>query len=99
MSGKVWNVSSFREGLNSLLEEAKLKRIKRGNDVLTIDSKSFRNMFIQFMLDKGVNTTVIAKNCGTSTAMIDKFYFRNSAIESMLDVWLTTGRKEIKRVS
>ena len=56
-------------------------------------------MFIQFMLDKGVNTTVIAKNCGTSTAMIDKFYFRNSAIESMLDVWLTTGRKDIKRVS
>ena len=97
--GKIWNISSFREGLNSLLEEAKLKRIKRGNDVLTIDSKSFRNMFIQFMMDKGVNSTVIAKNCGTSTAMIDKFYFRNSAIESMLDVWLTTGRKEIKRVS
>ena len=99
LKGRIWGVNSFREGLNSLLNEAKLKTIKRGDAVLTIDSKSFRNMFIQFMLDKGVNTTVIAKNCGTSTAMIDKFYFRNSAIESMLDVWLTTGRKEIKRVS
>ena len=99
LKGRIWGVNSFREGLNSLLNEAKLKTIKRGDAVLTIDSKSFRNMFIQFMLDKGVNTTVIAKNCGTSTAMIDKLYFRNSAIESMLDVWLTTGRKEIKRVS
>ena len=99
VSGKIWNVSSFREGLNSLLEEAKLKRIKRGDDVLTIDSKSFRNMFIQFMLDKGVHSNAIAKNCGTSTAMIDNHYTANSAIESMLDVWLTTGRTKLKSVS
>ena len=97
--GRIWGVNSFREGLNSLLNEAKLKTIKRGDAVLTIDSKSFRNMFIQFMLDKGVHSNAIAKNCGTSTAMIDNHYTANSAIESMLDVWLTTGRTKLKSVS
>ena len=99
LKGRVWGVNSFREGLNSLLKEAKLKTIKRGDAVLTIDSKSFRNMFIQFMLDKGVHSNAIAKNCGTSTAMIDNHYTANSAIESMLDVWLTTGRTKLKAVS
>lgn len=99
LKGRIWGVNSFREGLNSLLNEAKLKTIKRGDAVLTIDSKSFRNMFIQFMLDKGVHSNAIAKNCGTSTAMIDNHYTANSAIESMLDVWLQTGRTKLKAVS
>ena len=99
LKGRIWGVNSFREGLNSLLNEAKLKTIKRGDAVLTIDSKSFRNMFIQFMLDKGVHSNAIAKNCGTSTTMIDNHYTANSAIESMLDVWLTTGRTKLKSVS
>ena len=99
LKGRIWGVNSFREGLNSLLNEAKLKTIKRGDAVLTIDSKSFRNMFIQFMLDKGVHSNAIAKNCGTSTAMIDNHYTANSAIESMLDVWLQTGRSKLKAVS
>ena len=99
LKGRIWGVNSFREGLNSLLNEAKLKTIKRGDAVLTIDSKSFRNMFIQFMLDKGVHSNAIAKNCGTSTTMIDNHYTANSAIESMLDVWLTTGRTKLKAVS
>ena len=51
------------------------------------------------MLDKGVNSTAIAKNCGTSTTMIDRNYTANSAIESMLDVWLQTGRSKLKVVS
>ena len=99
VKGQIFEVNSFREGLNSLLNEAKLKTIKRGDAVLTIDSKSFRNMFIQFMLDKGVHSNAIAKNCGTRTAMIDNHYTANSAIESMLDVWLTTGRTNLKSVS
>ena len=32
-----------------------LKHIKRGDENLSVDSKSFRNTFIQFMLDKGIN--------------------------------------------
>ena len=99
MSGNIWNVNTFRHGLNSLLEEANLKTIKKGDRTLTIDSKSFRNTFIQFMLDKGVTSQAIAKNCGTSTTMIDKFYTANTALETALDSWLTTGRGKIKAVS
>ena len=99
IKGRVWGVQSFREGLNSLLNEAKLKNIKRGDETLTVDSKSFRNTFIQFMLDKGLNSTSIAKNCGTSSTMIDKHYTANSALDSILDSWLQTGRTKLKEVS
>jgi integrase len=99
VKGQVFEVNSFREGLNSLLNEANLKTKKIGDAIVRRDSKSFRNTFIQFMLDKGVSAHAIAKNCGTSTAMIDKFYTANSAIESMLDVWLQTGRTKLKAVS
>ena len=99
IKGRVWGVQSFREGLNSLLNEANLKQIKRGDEILTVDSKSFRNTFIQFMLDKGLNATSIAKNCGTSSTMIDKHYTANSALDSILDSWLQTGRTKLKEVS
>ena len=99
IKGKVWGVQSFREGLNALLNDANLKKIKRGDETLTVDSKSFRNMFIQFMLDKNINSTAIAKNCGTSTLMIDKFYTANSALDSIMDSWLQTRRTKLKRVS
>ena len=99
IKGRVWGVNSFREGLNTLLNEAGLKNIKRGDEELTVDSKSFRNTFIQFMLDKGLNSTAIAKNCGTSTTMIDKHYTANSALDSIMDSWLQTGRTKLKRVS
>ena len=99
VKGQIFEVNSFREGLNSLLDEANLKTRKIGDAIVKRDSKSFRNTFIQFMLDKGVSAHAIAKNCGTSTAMIDKFYTANTAIESMLDVWLQTGRTKLKAVS
>ena len=99
IKGRVWGVQSFREGLNSLLNEAKLKNIKRGDETLTVDSKSFRNTFIQFMLDKGLNSTSIAKNCGTSSTMIDKHYTANSALDSIIGSWLQTGRTKLKEVS
>ena len=98
ISGEIWGVKSFREGLNELLREAKLKTENRGGTILKTDSKSFRNTFIQFMLDKGISSTSIAKNCGTSTQMIDKYYIANSAMESMLDVWLQTGRTKLKAI-
>ena len=99
VKGQIFEVNSFRDGLNSLLDEANLKTKKIGDAIVRRDSKSFRNTFIQFMLDKGVSAHAVAKNCGTSTAMIDKFYTANSAIESMLDVWLQTGRIKLKAVS
>ena len=51
------------------------------------------------MLDKGRSSIRIAKNCGTSSKMIDENYMANSRVEDMLDVWLQTGRKSLKAVS
>jgi len=99
IDGNIFQVSSFREGLNSLLQEANLKTKKIGDRIVKRDSKSLRNTFIQFMLDKGVSSNLIAKLCGTSTTMIDKFYTANTAVESMLDVILQTGRTKLKAVS
>ena len=51
------------------------------------------------MLDKGISSIRIAKNCGTSTQMIDSNYMANSRVEDMLDIWLKTSRVKLKVVS
>jgi integrase len=99
ITGVIWGVKSFREGINALLEDAGLKTQKRGDEIVKYDSKSLRNTHIQIMLDKGISSIRIAKNCGTSSKMIDENYMANSRVEDMLDVWLQTGRKSLKAVS
>ena len=86
ITGNIWlGQKSFREGLNSLLEESGLKIEKSGDRELTRDSKSFRHSFIQIQLDKGNSATMIAKNLGTSTAMIDKNYTANMARDTLIE--------------
>ena len=97
--GTVFEVKSFRDGLNALLKECNLKFAKIGENKVKRDAKSFRNTFIQFMLDKGMNSTVVAKMCGTSTQMIDKFYTANMALESMLDTFNKVSRSHLKVVN
>ena len=99
ITGIIWGVKSFREGINSLLLEAGLKTEKRGDEIIKYDSKSLRNTHIQIMLDKGISSIRIAKNCGTSTQMIDSNYMANSRVEDMLDIWLKTSRVKLKVVS
>jgi integrase len=99
IEGKIFGVKSFRTGLNSLLAIADLKKIKIGDKILHRDSKSFRNTFIQWCLDKGVSTNTVARMCGTSTKMIDKHYTANTQLQSMLDVMLKTGRTKLKQIS
>ena len=99
ITGVIWGVKSFREGINALLEDAGKKKKKRGDEIVKYDSKSLRNTHIQIMLDKGISSIRIAKNCGTSSKMIDENYMANSRVEDMLDVWLQTGRKSLKAVS
>jgi integrase len=86
VTGNIWlGQKSFREGLNSLLDESGLKIEKSGDRELTRDSKSFRHSFIQIQLDKGNSATMIAKNLGTSTAMIDKNYTANMARDTLIE--------------
>ena len=99
IDGNIFQVKSVIKSLNSLLEEAKLKTKRVGDRTLTRDSKSFRNTFIQWMLDKGVPVDRIAKLCGTSTTMIERFYTSNTSLQSMLDVMLQTGRSKLRAIS
>ena len=95
----IFNIKSFREGLNALLKDCNLKFGKIGDRVVKRDAKSFRNTFIQFMLNKGMNSTVVAKICGTSTEMIDKFYTANMALDSMLETFNKVSRNYLKVVN
>ena len=49
------------------------------------------------MLDKGINSTAIAKNCGTSTTMIDKHYTANSAIRIYVGFLVTYWTNKTKK--
>ena len=89
----------MRVGLNTLLHKCNLKFAKIGDVLVKRDAKSFRNTFIQFMLDKGMSSTVIAKMCGTSTQMIDKFYTSNMALDSMLETFNKVSRPQLKVVN
>jgi len=98
ITGNIWGVKSFREGINSLLIDAGLKTQKRGDEIIRFDSKSLRNTFMQFMLDKDIATIRVAKNCGTSTQMIDENYMANSRVEDMLQEWLKIKKTTKLRV-
>ena len=97
--GNVFNVSGMRDGLNALLDECNLKTKKVGDRILKRDAKSLRNTYIQFCIDKLISSQWVARNCGTSIAMIDKFYTANTKLENLLDTILQTGRSKLKAVS
>ncbi len=97
--GTIFKLHSFRMGLNALLDEADLKFEKLGDSRVKRDSKSFRHTFIQFLLNKGMGSTAIAKMCGTSTEMIDKFYTSNMALDTMMDTFNKVKGGHLKVVS
>ena len=94
-----FKLHKYRERLNSLLDEADLKYEKLGDTRVKRDSKSFRHTFIQFMLNKGMSSTAIAKMCGTSTEMIDKYYTSNMALDTMMDTFNKVKGGHLKIVS
>ena len=94
INGSIWKVNSFRTGLNALLQSSGLKTVIMGGRELTRDSKSFRSFYIISRIQQGVPHNVIAKNCGTSTEMIDKHYSVYQQMDDMLDMLLQTERSK-----
>lgn len=72
---------SLNKSLTSLLDAAKLKVDHRGR---ARDSYSFRHFYISQQLIAGVDVFALARNCGTSPDMIDKFYGQVS-VEQLKD--------------
>lgn len=74
-------LTSMNKGLVSLLEAAGLRTDHRG---MKRDSYSFRHFYISQQLIAGVDVFALARNCGTSPDMIDKFYGQVS-VEQLKD--------------
>jgi integrase len=72
---------NHKDGLNNLLNEAKLKESING----TRNAKSFRSAYMMFRLDESKGNqkmiTFLARNCGTSISMVDKFYLKHFSVE------------------
>ena len=94
LKGRVWGVNSFREGLNSLLDEANLKTRQVGENTITRDSQSFRKTYMCMMINRKVPHQRIAQNCGTSTAMIDKFYAVYLSSDTLIDIIVESNSKD-----
>ena len=65
---------NFKKALNYLLNDCNLKTIEVGGNTLRRDAKSFRSTYISWSLMRGLKHEVIARNCGTSVGVIQKFY-------------------------
>lgn len=98
LNQSVWGVKSFREGLNSLLSDAGLKKKKIGDDYKSVDAKSFRHSFIQSMMDKNIDIGSIASQCGTSIQVIQSNYSQQRQIGSFLEQVSRSNRSKIKVV-
>mgnify|MGYP001185200723 FL=1 len=94
INGNIWKIDSFRTGLNALLKSSGLKTKMVGGIELTRDAKSFRNFYIISRIQQGVPHNIIAKNCGTSTEMIDKHYSVYQQMTESLHLLLQTERSK-----
>ena len=76
-SDKIFDVKSFSDGFNKLLEESKLKTVKSGDRFLKRDSVSLRHTYIVFQIQNNVSEFIIGKNVGTSGKMIHEHYTKH----------------------
>ncbi|WP_156419402.1 site-specific integrase [Aureimonas sp. AU12] len=80
--------ASYKKGMIELLEAAKLRFNREGR---RRDSFSFRHLYITEQIHGGVDVHMLARNTGTSTTMIDKFYSKflpTSTISMLTPDWL-----------
>jgi integrase len=72
-------VASFKKSFLALLEKAKVEKDSYG-DVRTL--YSLRHTYATFCLQNGVQVYTLAKNMGTSVAMIEQYYGHTTNIQS-----------------
>jgi len=76
-SDKIFDVKSFSDGFNKLLEESNLKTVKSGDRFLRRDSVSLRHTYIVFQIQNNISEFIIGKNVGTSGKMIYEHYTKH----------------------
>jgi integrase len=79
-------ISSFKKSFATLLASAKVEEDTHGNKRTIY---SLRHTYATFRLQEGVHQFILAKNMGTSTAMLEKHYGHTSNVASAAE--LTKG--------
>lgn len=79
-------ISSFKKSFATLLASAKVEADTHGNKRTIY---SLRHTYATFRLQEGVHQFILAKNMGTSTAMLEKHYGHTSNVASAAE--LTKG--------
>ena len=79
-------VGSFKKSFESLLKSAGVETDSHGNKRTIY---SLRHTYATFRLQEGVHQFILAKNMGTSTAMLEKHYGHTSNVTSAAE--LTKG--------
>lgn len=85
-------IGDFREGFNSLLRHADVEHDGDGRKHVIY---SLRHTYITFRLKKNVDIYQLAANCGTSVAMIEKYY--SDARSTDFERELTKGYRQQPR--
>jgi integrase len=86
-------IGSFKKSFSSLLRDAGVEFDSFGNKRTLY---SLRHTYATFRLHEGVNQYVLARNMGTSVAMLEQFYGHTSNIISADELMKTSYRKATK---
>lgn len=84
-------IASFKKSFSALIKAAKVERDSHG-DVRTI--YSIRHTYATFCLQHGVHQFTLARNMGTSVAMLEQYYGHTSNIAAATEL-----TKRVKRTS
>jgi integrase len=79
-------ITSFKKSFTALVRSAKVETDSHGN---TRTLYSLRHTYATFRLQEGVHQFILARNMGTSTAMLEKHYGHTSNVASAAE--LTKG--------
>lgn len=88
-------IGSFKKSFASLLKSAKVEKDSHGN---RRSIYSLRHTYATFRLQEGVHQYILAKNMGTSTAMLEEHYGHTSNLVNAAELTKRTGGSKTRKV-
>ena len=88
-------IGSFKKSFASLLNSAKVEKDSHGNRRTIY---SLRHTYATFRLQEGVHQYILARNMGTSTAMLEKHYGHTSNVVNAAELTKRTGGSKSRKI-
>ena len=88
-------IGSFKKSFASLLKSAKVEKDSHGNRRTIY---SLRHTYATFRLQEGVHQYILARNMGTSTAMLEKHYGHTSNVVNAAELTKRTGGSKTRAI-